>query len=686
MGLKCGGDDESQEHSAEVWPAAPSQSTVSHVSPLIARSVEPDAEPHAPILRNDWNGNLSSQKEQRRFGNWFYQAQVCNVNDVENDNEEFQEDISFLARGRSLLQTRPWLLYVALGLLCSGLILLHAFSSQGTPPDNSDVTRTNVLSQKQTPPKFWLMCPRDGECVWFRKPGTDWIYKVFERNAWDVSNEIDDQIYHLRAIPQDLWNSVRSQWIQSPPKFKGKPVTLPDLAGFMRETLRRDPFWTGGQKVPWLDLRGGGSGASSQKQAVILNQRQLAFIVINLLMDNHLQGVRTGLDAAIQRCNKESDLKAGLSPDMLHAILAFLATLSQELGDTDGPYLVGTTPGAVNEAWLEKVLGQHKEGKVMIEPKLCNTAKLQAGTCGLRDFMAGGTPKQALTDIAGMDVGGGAQLCRVANSQDESLVIFYPEVLVASFFVGHGQMLPVPFTMLGARRYLRHINGETGAGPPYDNLCGKVSVPDFLNSNIMTEIADTKVSMTPVKIYDSSFVAVASYCSDCHRGDCSEPEMFNNQCDNQRKHLDEDVSTWLQAYDYKNYHDAVSTAFAAVVTQIGTGPWGAGLWQGDAQQYFLTVWLATSLLDNVQLDYYIYDHFCENAGHQCFVLGQSMCQSCIQDSGMKTIINNQYCGNLGAQDMLDKLVHQPVEQVYWLVKNVGPPPHQVFDLIGSSVM
>ena len=25
----------------------------------------------------------------------------------------------------------------------------------------------------------------------------------------------------------------------------------------MRDTLRRDPFWTGGQKVPWVDLRGG---------------------------------------------------------------------------------------------------------------------------------------------------------------------------------------------------------------------------------------------------------------------------------------------------------------------------------------------------------------------------------------------------------------------------------------------
>jgi len=30
-----------------------------------------------------------------------------------------------------------------------------------------------------------------------------------------------------------------------------------ELAGFMRDTLRRDPFWTGGQKVPWMDLRAG---------------------------------------------------------------------------------------------------------------------------------------------------------------------------------------------------------------------------------------------------------------------------------------------------------------------------------------------------------------------------------------------------------------------------------------------
>jgi len=612
------------------------------------------------------------------------QARIISAAAETTEEDESQVELLHPYRG-AYLKLRPWLLHALLGCAVAGLLLMlfHGFNPRGTPEEQGvDMTRTNELNQKQTPPKFWLMCPEDGSCIWFRKPGTEWIYKYLKRNAWDVSNEIDDQINHLSAIPQDLWMSIRNEWMRDPPKFKGKPVTLPELAGFMRDTLRRDPFWTGGQKVPWMDLR---AGAGSKKQAVIINQRQLAFIVTNLLMDNNLMGVQTGLEAALHRCNKHSDLKAGLSPDMLHSLLALLATLSQELGNTDGNYLVGSTPGPADESWLEKVLGQHQAPKYMIQPTLCNTAELKAGTCGLKDFMAGGTPKQALTDIAGMDVGGGAQLCRVANSQDESLVIFYPEVLTASFFVGHGQMLPVPFTMLGARRYLRHISGETGLGPPFNGLCGKVAFPNLLNSEIMSSAVDTKVAITPVKIYDSSFVAVASYCSDCHRGECSEPEMFNNQCDNQRKHLDEDVSTWLQAYDHMNYHDAVSSAFTSVVTQIGTGPWGAGLWQGDAQQYFLTVWLATSLLDNVQLDYYIYDHFCENAGHQCFVLPKNLCETCIQDSGMSSVISKLYCGNLGAEDMVKKLAHQPVDQVYWLVKNVGPPPHQVFDLIGSNI-
>ncbi|CAE7551379.1 unnamed protein product, partial [Symbiodinium microadriaticum] len=120
------------------------------------------------------------------------------------------------------------------------------------------------------------------------------------------------------------------------------------------------------------------------------------------------------------------------------------------------------------------------------------------------------------------------------------------------------------------------------------------------------------------------------------------------------------------AYNSANYHEAVSQTFAAVVKRIGTGPWGGGLWQGDCQQYFLAVWLATSMLPAMELDYYIYDHFCENAGHQCFVLEKGLCEKCIQLSGMSAVIDASRCGDAGAAEMVQRMNgrqaggHQPV--------------------------
>eukprot|EP00662_Eupelagonemidae_sp_cell21_P054545 gene54545-39095_t len=67
------------------------------------------------------------------------------------------------------------------------------------------------------------------------------------------------------------------------------------------------------------------------------------------------------------------------------------------------------------------------------------------------------------------------------------------------------------------------------------------------------------------------------------------------------------------------YNSAANGAFASVVRRVGTGPWGSGAWWGDSQQYFLTMWVANSLLDgSPAMDYYVYDHFCENPGNQCF--------------------------------------------------------------------
>merc|ERR1712190_522891 len=129
--------------------------------------------------------------------------------------------------------------------------------------------------------------------------------------------------------------------------------------------------------------------------------------------------------------------------------------------------LVAVTPKGVDmQSWRQK-LNQHR----LTPPTLC-LRQGQGTECGLADFMSGGTPFQALTDIAGGVVGGGALLCGIADSQDESLVQFYSEVLAFAFFAssaGAHQMLPVPFTLLGARRYLRDLSGESSS---VDTTCG----------------------------------------------------------------------------------------------------------------------------------------------------------------------------------------------------------------------
>ncbi|CAE8603442.1 unnamed protein product [Polarella glacialis] len=522
--------------------------------------------------------------------------------------------------------------------------------------------------QPAAPSRFWLFCPNSGDCVWPGKPGSEKIFARWQRSPATLASALDSGLSELGGVPQDVWEPVRKRWLADPPTFWGRAVVLEDLAGFMRQTLQSDPFGAG-DEVPYLDFRAGGE----QPRAVVINHRQLAFLVTNALMGNGLQAVQTGLSAALQRC-----AKTGGFPDYLYSLLSLLAVLSRELvPGKDGSYLVAQTPRSSDESWRAR-LQDHR----MTRPSLSSEGTPKS----LPDFMAGGVPGQALTDIAGNDVGGGAQLCHVANSQDESLVIFYSEVLAFSFFVGHGQMLPVPFTVLGARRYLNWISGESSFGAPFFGRCGKVSGSNWLNEVFLEQEVQTEVASTSVAIKDSAFVAVASACSDCERGSCSEPDMVNNLCDAQRRHLDKDISLWYQAYEASMYHSSMEAAFRAVVRRIGTGPWGAGLWQGDSQQYFMAVWVASSLLNGVSLDYYLYDHFCENPGHQCFVLGGEPCRTCVLHSGLaETIVRSDRCGSTGASGIVELLLGRRAADVYGMLRDVGPPPVQVMDLIAGGI-
>jgi len=265
-------------------------------------------------------------------------------------------------------------------------------------------------------------------------------------------------------------------------------------------------------------------------------------------------------------------------------------------------------------------------------------------------------------------------------------VQFYSEVLAFAFFTapsaaGSGPMLPSPFALLGARRYMRDITGESSPGAP----CGSIHAQDWLNEELTQRTQSVPINGKDILVVASAFIAVSSACSGCLAGDmCSMKENVNNLCDTQRRHLDEDISRWYQAYEPTMYAVPVQEAVRRVIRRIGTGPWGAGVWYGDSQQYFLTVWLATSLLKGTTLDYYVYDHFCENPGNQCFVLGARGCSSCIAASKATSGVNASRCGMHSLHDMVRRFQDRPVQALYSALSVVPGPPGQVFDLLANT--
>jgi len=268
-------------------------------------------------------------------------------------------------------------------------------------------------------------------------------------------------------------------------------------------------------------------------------------------------------------------------------------------------------------------------------------------------------------------------------------VQFYSEVLVFAFFTSaanpddaSSSMLPVPWVVLGARRYLRELTGES-----MGDMCGRIQAKNWINEELPTHSVDAPVAGVQHSLMSSAFVGVASVCTECRQGgSCSHEEMLNNKCDAQRRHLDEDIALWYQAYEPAMYDSSVQQAFRAVIGRIGTGPWGAGVWYGDSQQYFLTVWLATSLLEGASLDYYIYDSFCENEGNQCFVLGSNEnCEACVEKGALPgSGVKPSHCGPRGIRDVVEQFRDRPARELYDALAKVGPPPHQVFDLLDGK--
>jgi len=206
-------------------------------------------------------------------------------------------------------------------------------------------------------------------------------------------------------------------WNENPPALPGGGVaTLWSVQEFMQELLRSDPYGTGGV-VPYADIghRGGGG------KVVAITQRQMAFNVANVLMGNDIQG-GTGLGDALRNCG---------SHVISLSLLSFLAVMSQELsGGRHGTMLIAASPRHLGSAvWQERL-----NNSILKRPEIIVKVPGHIRWDDAPDFMAGGNAFQALTDIAGGVIGGGGNLCNLANTQDESLVQFYTEVLAFAFY------------------------------------------------------------------------------------------------------------------------------------------------------------------------------------------------------------------------------------------------------------
>jgi len=85
------------------------------------------------------------------------------------------------------------------------------------------------------------------------------------------------------------------------------------------------------------------------------------------------------------------------------------------------------------------------------------------------------------------------------------------------------------------------------------------------------------------------------------------------------------------------------------------------------------------------LEYYVYDHFCENPGNQCFLHGLDGCAECIERGGTAAYgVSAASCGGASVHDLVARFRGRPAEELYLALKNVGPPPKQVFDHLAAA--
>jgi len=297
-----------------------------------------------------------------------------------------------------------------------------------------------------------------------------------------------------------------------------------------------------------------------------------------------------------------------------------------------------------------------------------------------RDFMAGGVTRaagQAIQDISAKFLGGYVfgNACGLGGGQDERLMTYFPEVFVLTFFLSQDPQHPQlrePSWILGARMLHVGLDGTTRFDHRMELDNGAPLTSDLVEVKVgsKTFVIASKTPFLGFMSENQDFLNESAVWDGSRSVEDMREDMFlarQNRHPLQRA-VDKDtwfsfmyqVRAWHSAVALTSYHEDVRPALRAMVKSLGTGPFLSGLWFGDSQLGFLTIWIghaiaagtwaetqqgadsSTASAASLPLQYYIYADFTENPGNQCFVHSASNCRACLDACKSRPLPDSAY--------------------------------------------
>jgi len=470
----------------------------------------------------------------------------------------------------------------------------------------------------------------------------------------------------------------------------GKVMTKEVVAGWVENDLLggSDPFPEAGKvPVPWPSE--GGPDQLGFRQYVGYSRRQVCYITAKVLLGAGTDGYENGLtrilhtavphaETVIPGVNQEGrPTPSAMTGDFGMSLWKLLAACAADptLEDgAQGPMLVaakGRGPVDVSEvrnmskkvALKESKLGicRYNDGDAgpveapgleEMPADVCTPPTI--GSAG-RDFMTGGYGRvhgQAIQDISAQFLGGYVfgNAVGLGGGQDERLMTYMPEVFVLAFFLSQNHEHPQlrqPSWILGARILMVGLDGPARFNT---RLELDTAVP------MTSDLLDVKIGGSTYRVGNSApflafmsenqdFLNEGGYWSGLVTAEELHPvlEAARRNSHPEQRAVDEhtwysfmyQVRAWYGAVALDSYSDDFQPALWAAVKTLGTGPFLAGLWWGDSQLGFLTVWIAHAIAAaswgaaGLPVQYYMYADFTENPGNQCFMHDEEECKRCL---------------------------------------------------------